>query len=245
MAIKTFKCIICSAEVTKPQSYAYKDGRACRHHPEVQQNHEAQEQAKKDDLEQAKHRAENPGWRWKNHQESKDPYEELKAFGIKNPNEHCWCCQADGAYEHLFYERFLINLSKLELRSDEPISIFSFTDDSIGPNKEVQKFMKEEFGDKIPLRRIEVLPDYPDWKLNQVLSNNKNKQDKVQLVRMTGLIVLCKKCANEYQFAWPEAKDRKIDLDHLALVGHLVKPVVDTIAAKEIASEEINNIMNK
>jgi hypothetical protein len=147
----------------------------------------------------------------------------------------------------LIYERFLTNLSKVELRSAEPVSIFEFTDNKIVPNKEVQKLMKEEYGDKIPLRRIVVLHYYPEWKLNQILSNNKNKQDQVKLVRMTQIIVLCKDCATKYNFPWEYAKDIHTNISNteLGTLGLLVKPVFDNIAASEIAQEEISTIMNK
>lgn len=44
MPPKTFKCVICGEEVTKPKSYAYKDGRACRIHDGVQEHHDKSEQ---------------------------------------------------------------------------------------------------------------------------------------------------------------------------------------------------------
>jgi hypothetical protein len=237
MAIKTFKCVICEADVTKPQSYAFKDGRACRHHPEVQQNHESQEQAKKADLE--KHKEKPRGFF--HERSSGDPYEALKAFGIKNPNEHCWCCHKDGVYEHILYERYLINMSKLELRSEDPVSIFEVTEGSIGPNKKLQEMLKEEFGEVVPLRRIEVAPEFPNWKLNQVIKSSK-RNDKQQLVRMTGMIVLCKDCATKFEFPWLYARDKGISIENMLLVGSLVKPVFDSVAAGEIAAEEINNI---
>lgn len=248
MAAKTFTCVICQAEVSKPQSYAYKNGRACRHHPEVQEAHGESEQAKKADLEQSKYRAENPGWRWKNKQPELSSDEMFSAMGIKDPNKHCWCCHKDGIYEHIIMERYLINMSKAELRSSDPIPAFEIKDGNFVPNQQVQEMVRKELGeDKATLRRLDVATDYPDWKLKQVL-NKKNQQDKMQLVRMTGMIVLCKECAKEYQFPWTYAHEmvkEKPDLSKMLLVGHLIKPAIDTIAAGEIARDELSVIMNK
>ena len=43
MPPKTFKCAICGEEITKPKSYAYKNGRACRTHEGVQEYHDKSE----------------------------------------------------------------------------------------------------------------------------------------------------------------------------------------------------------
>lgn len=247
MAAKTFQCVICQAEVSKPQSYAYKDGRACRHHPEVQENHSVSEEAKKADLKQSKQRAENPGLRYglKDHQQ--EPYEMLKQFGIKNPNEHCWCCHKEGVYEYIIAQRYLVNMSKAELRSSEPVSPFEIKDGAITHNQQVRDAVRKELGeDKVALRRIPVTSEYPGWKLSQVL-NPKGKQDKVQLVRMTEMIVLCKDCATQYEFPWEYFSDRSKlpDFKGMFMIGQLVKPVIDSVAAGEIAAEEISSIMSK
>lgn len=246
MAAKTFQCVICQAEVSKPQSYAYKDGRACRHHPEVQQAHEVSEKTKKVDLEYSKQRAERPAWNFNKNQPSMNRDEMFNAMGIKDPNKHCWCCHADGIYEHIIMERYLINMSKTELRSPEPVPVFDIKDGNLVPNQQVREAVISELGEGISLRRLEVSSDYPDWKLSQVL-NKKDKGDKKQLVRMTGIIVLCKDCAKEYDFPWLYASQEasKEKLEHMMLVGHLIKPAIDSVAAGEIASEELSAIMRK
>ena len=241
MAIKTFKCEICGEEVTKPQSYAYGAGRACRKHEAAQIVHNKNEEAKKADLEEHKNK---PRGFFARTGETKPPADLLAHYGMKNPNEHCWCCHKDGVYEHILMERYLINMSKLELKSDEPISIFEVEGDTIGPNKKIQEAMLAEFGDKVSLRRIEVAHEYPDWKLKQVINQNR-KDDKIQLVRMTGIIVLCKECATKYEFPWLYASDRGVSLEQMGLIGHLVKPVIDSVAAGEIANESITDIMRK
>ena len=248
MAAKTFQCVICQTEVSKPQSYAYKDGRACRHHPEVQENHIASEEAKKADLEQSKHRAEPPSWNFNRTQSAMTSDEMFAAMGTKDPNKHCWCCHKDGVYEHIIMECYLINMSKAELQSSDPVPAFEIKDGNFVPNQQVQEMVRKELGeDKATLRRIDIGSDYPDWKLKQVL-NKKNQQDKMQLVRMTGIIVLCKDCANEYDFQWRYASDNvktKEQMEHMMLVGHLIKPTLHSIAAGEIVRDELSVIMNK
>ncbi len=249
MAAKTFTCVICQAEVSKPQSYAYKDGRACRHHPEVQEAHTSSEQAKKDNLEQSKYRAENPGHRWKHLREPEMTRNEMfTAMGLKDPNKHCWCCHKDGVYEHIVLERYLINFSKSELQKPETVPVFEVIEGQLVPNQEVRDKVRQDLGNyEVVLRRMDVPKDYPDWKLKQVL-NQKGREDKMQLVRMTGIIVLCKDCANEYDFQWRYASDNiktKEQLEHMMLVGHLIKPTLHSIAAGEIARDELSVIMNK
>lgn len=247
MPAKTFQCVICQAEVSKPQSYAYKNGRACRHHPEVQESHNASEQAKKEDLEQSKRRAERPVWNFNKNQPSMTGDEMFTAMGIKDPNKHCWCCHKDGVYEHLIYERFLINFSKAELKSSDPVATFEVKDGVFGLNQQIIEAVKKELGeDNVILRRIEVSSEYPDWKLKQVL-NKKNQQDKIHLVHMTGLIVLCVDCAKEYQFPWIYVSQgaSKEKLEHMMFFGHLIKPTIDSLAAGELAQEKLSDIMRK
>lgn len=38
MGFRTYTCVICGEQVTKPRSYAYGEGRACRSHEEVQKD---------------------------------------------------------------------------------------------------------------------------------------------------------------------------------------------------------------
>lgn len=243
MGAKTFTCVICKAEISKPQSFAYKDGRACRHHQEAQEQHAISEQAKKDSLEQ--HKNKPHGFM---HQHDPVEHKSLLAhFGMKDPNEHCWSCHKDGVYEHIIIERYLINMSKVELKSDKPVSPFEVVDGKIVNNQEVRTAVQAELGkDKEPLRRIEVSPHYPEWKLKHILNENR-RQDKLQLVRMTGMIVLCRSCARENNFPWQYMSDKldKSDVTKMLMLGNLIKPVIDQVAAKEIASEAISDIMKK
>lgn len=138
-------------------------------------------------------------------------------------------------------------MSKLELQSSDSILAFEIKDGVFGPNEQIRNAVRNELGeDSVALRRIEINAEYPDWKLKQVL-NQKNQQDKIQLVHMTGLIVLCQECAQKYQFPWSYASQgaSKEKLEHMMFVGHLVKPVIDSIAAGEIAREELSEIMKK
>ena len=247
MAAKTFTCVICQAEVSKPQSYAYKNGRACRHHPEVQEAHASSEQAKKEDLEQSKQRAERPAWNFNRNQPEMTRDEMFTAMGMKDPNKHCWCCHKDGIYEHIVLERYLINFSKSELQKPDTVPVFEVIEGQLVPNQEVRDKVRQDLGNyEVVLRRMDVPKDYPDWKLKQVL-NQKGREDKMQLVRMTGLIVLCKDCAKEYEFPWVYASQEasKEKLEHMMLVGHLMKPAIDSVAAGEIANEELSAIMKK
>lgn len=47
MGFKTFTCVVCGKEVTKPNSYTYRNGRACRDHQEVKEAFELKKEMKK------------------------------------------------------------------------------------------------------------------------------------------------------------------------------------------------------
>jgi len=50
---KEYTCTICGETVSKRQSRSYKDGRACRHHSEVQEVIETEERERKDKIDNA------------------------------------------------------------------------------------------------------------------------------------------------------------------------------------------------
>ena len=221
MTIKTFKCVICEAEVSKPQSYLYLNGRACRHHPEVQEAHEVSENSKVANLE--KHKLH---------------IEERQEFGfseIKNPNGYCWCCKKDGLYAHLVYERLAINLAKSRLEGTQE-NVFD-------PEATFLKKTRDEVG-TIVLKRFPIPLDYPEWKLKQLF---KGDPTEIQISRLSEVAVICYECANEFGFDWnynkPKFEDAKKQFETMVVVGSIMKPMVDAIAAGEIASDMTRSIM--
>lgn len=231
MAIKTFKCTVCGEEVTKPQSYAYKEGRACRSHAEVQQHFESQEKPKVNNTYKSK---------------LADPIafdsfdKAMLRMRIKNPNEHCWCCEQEGVYESIIYERFLVNMSKVEMKSSEPIAMLEVSETGIRLNKLILDETRKELGDKVPLRRMPIDSNFPDRKLKDILN-----QDKLQLAHLTNNIVLCNTCATSNSFEWEYVRDNNIGVKELMALGSFAKHLFDTVAAAEIATEEIANVMSK
>ncbi|EKD89723.1 MAG: hypothetical protein ACD_33C00002G0015 [uncultured bacterium] len=224
MAIKTFKCNICEAEVTKPKSYAYKDGRACRHHPEAIKAYEDNEQLKQKDINSHKeHKSRNC---------SDDHYNHI--FNIRNPHEYCWCCKKDGIYNHLLAERVLINMSKSALQGNL-VNPFN-------PDSQHYALTREDIGDKIAIKQFPVYTSYPDWKLKQMFNNDDNK---IMLARSTGIINLCQNCATKYEFDWIFDKPNfeSSDLKMLATIGAAIVPVLDNIAAAELAADVTINAM--
>ena len=73
MGFKTYTCVICGKEgITKPNSYAYGNGRACRCHEEVQEDFNKREEAKKTLWEEKVKEGNKP--RWKLHKESSEDF---------------------------------------------------------------------------------------------------------------------------------------------------------------------------
>ncbi len=56
MPAKMFKCVICGEEVSKRKSSAYKDGRACKTHDEVQGMNQEKENMRKEKIQKEKSR---------------------------------------------------------------------------------------------------------------------------------------------------------------------------------------------
>ena len=216
MAIKTFKCTISSEDVTKPQSYAYKEGRACRSHPEVLKVHEAAEQAKATDLKQHQHK------------ERTDSFDSVMLYlKVRNPHEYCWCCNKEGIYKHLLAERLLISMSKCKLEGKE-INVFD-------PNSPHYAMVREEMGDKVAIKQYSLPTMLPDWKLKQIFNGD---MEKVALTKLTGIVVLCMDCAKKYEIE--EDKLFMPDPHTSLVIGSFITSVVDDIAVREIATTQPN-----
>jgi hypothetical protein len=223
MKNKTFKCVICEKEVTKPQSYSYKDGRACRVHPEVLKAHEQAAQMQKANLDShiRKERPLSPGIRSMYAQ----PIEDLS--GYRNPHTYCWHCSKDGIFEREVYLRLLVNMSKTKLNGLGPINPFD-------PNSPPFKLTREDMGDKLILKQFPLAQELPEWKIKQLVSYN-----LLQVAQLLRVIVLCDSCAVKYGFDW---QYDRIHLENLKLtdlfhLGVAVEQVADDIAMKEILNK--------
>ena len=105
--MKTIICVVCNAEVSKRQSLAYKNGRACRIHPEVQvevQRRLAEEEKQKMAKIQAERRR------------------RVKMYGSPVPlGPECWSCRKSGIYAREHWLRMMIATEKCILKEKSVI----------------------------------------------------------------------------------------------------------------------------
>jgi len=228
MSHKTYVCKICQASVTKPQSFAYKDGRACRTHPEAQQAHEQATVQQASIRDKAKRNRFSPFRQ--GGERAERPFEELIP-GFRNPNQYCWHCLKDGIYEKEVYFRILVNMSKAKLEGLGPINPFD-------PESPHYKLTRKDLGQNLILKRF-IVEKIPEWKLKQLVSN----RDLVMVAQIAGLVVLCTDCSAEFGFDWyfdrPKVEDISIE-DMLAL-GQVGEKIGDHFAMREI----LNRIFHK
>jgi len=98
----TVNCVVCKAEVSKRQSLAYKDGRACRTHPEVQ-------------VEAQKRLAEEENKRLAKVQAERQRH--VKMYGSPVPlGPECWSCRKSGIYSREHWLRMMVANEKCALK---------------------------------------------------------------------------------------------------------------------------------
>jgi hypothetical protein len=131
-------CVVCKAEVSKRQSLAYKDGRACRSHPEVQvelQRRLAEEEKKR----MARIRA------------SQDQLRRDRPHYHVPSGPECWSCQKPGINAREHWLRMAIAVEKCALKDK---SVFD-ANLSFAP-------IREEYGEqKLVLVLTPVPPSHP------------------------------------------------------------------------------------
>lgn len=197
--IKTFSCVICAATVTKPKSYAYKAGRACRSHQDAQTAHDVAETAKAEALKTA---------------QTPKRMQNFNPLDIRHPDYYCWCCKKDGTPQHEVYQRLLINIAKAELQGHK----FNPFD----PNTPAYVMTRDELG--VLIQRFAVDASYPDWKRKQIL---KGAGDKILLTRMSECIVLCTECASTYEFGPNPTNLTEENYVRLKAAGFFAQPIFD------------------
>jgi len=223
MTIKTFKCVVCAAEVTKPKSYAFQGGRACRTHEEACSAHQAAEKAIKDKLQA--HKVSKIGSEVEKDfvSSGKNP---ARLYGIRDPNTYCWRCSKEGIYETQVFTRFLVNMSKAKLKGLGESNPFS--EDS--PHYQLTR---QELGERVVLKRFPLPERYPIWKIKQLTQAN---PDILWVSQTAKMVVLCYTCAHDFGFDWnfDRVDLSKISLKSLALLGDSAKEAANEVAMKEI-----------
>jgi hypothetical protein len=100
--MNTVNCVVCKAEVSKRQSLAFKDGRACRTHPEVQ-------------VELQKRLSEEEKKRMARIQAERQRH--VKTYGSPVPlGPECWSCRKPGINAREHWLRMAIAVEKCALK---------------------------------------------------------------------------------------------------------------------------------
>lgn len=236
MPAKTFICKICGETVSKPKSYAYKDGRACRAHEETIKEHNAREAKavldKRREEERAKRREEDR----RLEREEKDAL--FKSIETRNAPCHC-CRRKDGLwpqdamlehaadwhqFPHLFINR-LCRAVKGEETEDDPA---------------VQMALKLALRTVVPCDMPKRLPFRVSKDLYGLLTG-KALGVKIPLM----LCGACRKKHNidaseEYKQQVKEAQERTekmfMDIKTMAIIGAAMEPVLDRKVQERLES---------
>ena len=106
-----FVCVICGKPVSKRQSYAYQNGRACKIHQETQQaNQQKIEEKKQHDL--------------KIHQEKQQAEErrkkKLESYlrPVRSIQNMCWKCKNEGITLQQYFMQMLVGLEREHLKGE-------------------------------------------------------------------------------------------------------------------------------
>lgn len=233
MSIKTFTCKVpgCGKEVTKPKSFAYQSGRACKEHPEAIAANEASQNKVTSNLAAHKH-APRP-WE-KGYKSETDGVDAMNSMfeNTRNPHTYCWHCNKNGVYNHIIAQRMLVNISKAEMMGLGKSNPFD-------PESPHYELIRKELGEVVPLKQFPIAKEYPDWKLKQLVSSRMDIP-----ARMIGSAILCNDCAKEFKFDWnfDLPKFDALTPDAMAFLGFAAKEFGKEVASEELAAEMIQKV---
>jgi hypothetical protein len=212
--MNTVNCVVCKVEVSKRQSLAYQDGRACRTHPEVQvelQRRLAEEEKKR----MARIRV---------HQDQ---------FRRDRPNYHvpqgpeCWSCQKPGINAREHWLRMAIAVEKCRLK-DKCVFDANLSFEPV----------RQEYGE---VKRVLVLIPVP---AEHPLVKNHSDLEMMHSMTMGYLCLCqeCAK-RNHLEKVWADTLSPEVPEDILKLWHKIaplmpVNPVIEAVAKAEVIVEQ-------
>jgi len=201
---------VCGCDVSRRQSFSYKDGRACRHHPKASAAREFNDQQETDRLKTEREKTQTV-----HHRYAPPPLV-----------PHCWLCRKEGMTLRDAYLRQLIGMSKVEIKTNitgEKINFFDMLNRSL-----------EESG----VKGQTILFTFENLTDDQKKSLKGCSYDAQLLINMTNAVVCCQHCMKKAGLKYiPPEVDMDQIIKASAIYDVLMKPVVTEIATQEIAEE--------
>jgi hypothetical protein len=208
---KVFTCKICGEEVSKRQSYAFENGRACKKHQEV-----IDETTKRQAYEKAQRERVIEHKQFKRKQ--KAPISKTKPI--------CFHCGKEGILEFDIINRVVINMEKVKI-TESKIYLPMFD----GWEK-MREMIQKDFGvEEIVSVNIYPVNHLEGWQLNQLIKN-----DFRMAVDMTQRAILCNCCAEEFGLKTVVVQP-KISMETAGIVGAIMQDEINNIAAQELLFE--------
>lgn len=171
-----FKCVVCSEQVSRPKSFAYQGGRACRSHEEVAQSAESR-------FKSEEHLRTTPAAPKKNMFQERQP---LSVIGMK-----CFCCKDSVVRRDIFSMGMLKAIAKARSKGENE----NWLTDSTSP---VKSYLREELGLSEAVQKIADVYDVSSFSEKKIVALTKANRDTLQVVRFTSTALLCEPCAKNF-----------------------------------------------
>ena len=204
-----FKCTVCGEDVTRPKSFSFNGGRACRKHQEVQDSAQERqkEQAKKLDKALAlQSQPKIPAWQ-------KTPALALKC--------RCFSCKSTAVKKEEWADAMLVSMAKAKKNAEPSESLWD-------PNSPLHSRVREQLG--INLGETPLIVDrydvstFSDAKLMALARGDLAIRD---VMRFTKLALLCSNCAANFGLV-----QEKPSLEALMTLAPVAQLLIDDLADK-------------
>lgn len=217
--MKTFTCVICGEEVSKRQSSAFNNGRACKTHSETKECVilKKTKESKRIAAEQEK---------------TKKKKNRKSSFNFPEPGMFlCWGCEKSGISFRQAMMHLLVSSEKIQMVHEAIGTSTNFLDIM----NEAQKDAKS----KITTCVISIYP-VPEEKIEKVMLS----VDFLfrAMIKQEKKVSFCSVCAEKHDLTMALPK---VDIKTLGMMGgiykDIIKPGIQEIAKVEMAGEAIQN----
>lgn len=174
-----FQCVVCAEQVSRPKSFAFKGGRACRTHEEVSQSAEI---------------------RFKSEEHSRTTAAAPQKNRFHTPSSpsvlsmKCFCCKEGVVRRDIFSMGMLKAIAKARSKGENE----NWLTDSSSP---VKSYLREELGVSADVQKIADVYDVSDFSQKKLVAMTKGNRDTLQVVQFTRAALLCEPCAKNFGLA--------------------------------------------
>jgi len=211
MPPKTYICKICGEEVSKRQSYTYKDGRACKTHPQALDSNENREEQETTRIKE---------------EQKKTKKKETQPFSSIGPK--CWLCRCDGVRYQDVLLQMTISLEKVAMKAK-----------AIGEKINFLQMMDRARADAVQGNTVLVTYKVPGNKVKEISKELGNGLGF--FVRDLRVALFCHKCAKKFGLRMETPKVNIDQMKNWAIVGELMKPELQRLAKNQIDLEAKTN----